>query len=300
MSPHLIRMWERRYTAIEPDRTSTGRRLYSEDDIERLILLRRATLAGESIGQIANLDREELLDLLSREEAAEDSAPGSAGAAGIEQHLTLCLQAMKNLDAVTLETRLLRASVSLGQRAFLDKLLHPLLEITGDMWSDGRLKVAHEHLASSVIRSLLGSMYLSATADLSAPLLISTTPAGQLHEFGALMASVTAATCGWRTLYLGSNLPAEDIVETARERRAGSVALSIVYPSEDPVLVKELRRINQLKPDNLPLLVGGRAAYAYNEVLSEIGAVRIGGLDDLRKELARLKQYLAPRSANAG
>ena len=290
MSPHLIRMWERRYTAIKPDRTSTGRRLYSEDDIERLILLRRATLAGESIGQIANLDRKQLLELIPREEAARDSETGVSSSASAEHRLAQCLQAMKNLDAVTLETRLLRASVSLGQRAFLEKLLHPLLELTGDMWSDGRLKVAHEHLAAAVIRSLLGSMYLSDTADLSAPLIISTTPTGQLHEFGALMASVTAATSGWRTLYLGPNLPAEDIVETARERRAGAIALSVVYPVDDPRLTREFRRIHETKPAGVTLLVGGRAAHAYDRVLTEIGATRIGGLDDLRKELVRLKK----------
>ena len=55
LSPHVIRIWERRYKAVVPDRSSTNRRLYSEDDIERLSLLRRATNAGYAIGQIAGL-----------------------------------------------------------------------------------------------------------------------------------------------------------------------------------------------------------------------------------------------------
>ena len=290
ISPHLIRMWERRYSAITPQRTVTGRRLYNDDEIERLILLRRATLEGQSIGQIARLSREQLLALIPDYRTPAEAEPDRRAEATVDQHLNLCLQSMRDLDAAGLETRLLRASVALGQRTFLDRLLHPLLEITGEMWSDGRLKVAHEHLASAVVRSLLGTMYLSNTADSTDPLLISTTPVGQRHEFGALMASVAAATGGWRTLYLGPNLPAEDIIEAADSRGASALALSVVYPTDDPQLPAELRKLQLLNDRRLPLLVGGRAAKAYEPVLTEIGARRIGGLVDLRGELEALKR----------
>jgi len=289
MSPHLIRMWERRYGAIVPGRTATGRRLYSDEDIERLILLRRATEEGESIGQIAGLAREELLELVPRREdspAAEDQARSGHKA---DRHLTLCLQSMKNLDPAGLETRLLRASVELGQRDFMEKLLHPLLELTGEMWSDGRLEVTHEHLASTIVRSLLGSMYLANTAEPLDPLLISTTPSGQYHEFGALMACATAAAGGWRTLYLGRNLPAQDIVSAAHNRRARAIALSLVYPDDDPNMADYLRRLAGLKPDGVALLVGGRAAAAYDSALNEIGAVRLASMSDLREALAKLR-----------
>ena len=301
MSPHLIRMWERRYAAVEPQRTDTGRRLYTDEDIERLILLRRVTQAGESIGQIAQLSREELLAMLpDQETSSTDDTSGYRNAASIDQHLDLCLQSMKNLDAVELETRLLRASVNLGQRAFLEKLLHPLLEKTGDMWSDGRLHVAHEHLASTVVRSLLGSMYLSKSADATDPLIISTTPHGQRHEFGALMASVTAGGAGWRTIYLGANLPAEDIIESAQGRQADAIALSIVYPTDDPGMAEELHKLRQLDDDSIHIIVGGRGAYAYERVLKEIGAVRVTGLSDLRRELNRIKKTLSATARKTG
>lgn len=290
MSPHLIRMWERRYSAITPHRTETGRRLYTDDDIERLILLRRATLAGESIGQIARLNLDQLRSLVPINDKRASSGEIYRDGTSIDHHMNFCLQAMKDLDAAGLETRLLRASTSLGQRTFIDKLLYPLLELTGEMWADGRLKVAHEHLASAVVRSLLGSIYLSNTAGQSDPLLISTTPQGQLHEFGALMAAVTAAASGWRTLYIGPNLPAEEIAETANSRAAGGIALSIVYPPDDPNIPNELRKIEQMTNGYVPLLVGGRSASAYEDVLEEIDALRIGGLADLRKELEELKQ----------
>lgn len=297
MSPHLIRMWERRYGLIRPERTSTGRRLYNDEDIERLTLLRKATLEGQSISQIATLTIEQLRELTPPVEA--DKMPGldSRLSDNVENHLELCLQAMKDLDSTQLEMRLLRASLSLGQQVFVERLLHPLLEITGDMWSSGRLSVAHEHLASAVVRSVLGSMQLSSNIGSSAPLIVSTTPSGQLHEFGALMALVSAAARGWRTLYLGPNLPAEDIERAASERGASAIALSIVYPSDDTQLPDQLRKLRQLVPDHIPLLVGGRSAHAYQEVLDEIGAIKTPGLQELKEELNRIRRNL-PRMIN--
>ena len=289
ISPHLIRMWERRYGAVKPARTDTGRRLYSDEDIERLSLLRMATHEGQTISQIALYSADQLRALIPGDNSnlTENSIYDNNS---VEYHLNLCLQAIKNLDAVELESRLMRASIGLGQRVFIEKLLHPLLELTGEMWSDGRLSVSHEHLASAVIRSLLGSMYLSNTAGESSPLLISATPSGQQHEFGALMALVTAASMGWRTLYLGPNLPAEDIAEAANNRNADAIALSIVYPSDDPRVGGELRKIAQMTVSQIPLIVGGRSAVAYDNILDEIGAIRIGGLVELRRELDRIKK----------
>ncbi len=55
LSAHVIRMWERRYRAVEPSRTRTRRRLYSDEEIERLSVLRDLTKAGHSIGNVARL-----------------------------------------------------------------------------------------------------------------------------------------------------------------------------------------------------------------------------------------------------
>jgi DNA-binding transcriptional MerR regulator/methylmalonyl-CoA mutase cobalamin-binding subunit len=298
MSPHLIRIWERRYGAVSPRRTDTGRRLYTDEDIERLILLRRATKQGESISQLAGLSQAQLKAVVARSTAALGSAEAARGEAKIERHLNLCLGAMKDLDAIGLETRLLRASSSFDRHTFLDKLLHPLLEMTGEMWADGRLKVAHEHLASAVIRSLLGSMYLSNSMAESAPLLLSASPAGQMHEFGALMASVIAAAGGWRTLYLGPNLPAEDIADAAMRRNAQVIALSIIYPADDPILESELRRLRQLLPDGTRIVTGGRAALGYIDVLNEIGAVSANGLTNFRSVLDKLRNGYPLRRAS--
>jgi methanogenic corrinoid protein MtbC1 len=187
---------------------------------------------------------------------------------------------------------LLRASVNLGPSVFLEKLLYPLLEQTGEMWADGRFKVAHEHLASAVIRSLLGSLHTSEGPNSRSPLLISTTPQGQLHEFGALMALVSAATIGWNTLYLGPNLPAEDIAKAAIERNAQAIALSIVYPANDPYLTAELQKIFDFTNRATPILIGGRSAESYGNIIKRINATLISDLDDLKSKLTILQKKL--------
>ena len=68
LSSHVIRMWERRYTAVNPIRTASNRRLYSDDDIARLRLLYRATQLGRSIGQIAGMTNEVLRELVDADE----------------------------------------------------------------------------------------------------------------------------------------------------------------------------------------------------------------------------------------
>src|SRR5512143_2420604 len=60
LSGHVLRAWERRYHVVEPTRSEGGQRLYSEADIERLLLLRRLTEAGGAISQLAHLPSSEL------------------------------------------------------------------------------------------------------------------------------------------------------------------------------------------------------------------------------------------------
>ena len=291
LSPQLIRMWERRYGAVTPDRTKSGRRLYTDSDILHLSLLRQATAAGETISQVARLTDEELSELLdSNGPLTQTPAIGMPNEKSADGYINAGQRAIFDFDSASLETTLLAASTDLGQAAFLEKVLAPLLERTGESWFSGDLKIAHEHLASSVIRSLLGSMVLSQKSDRRSPLLLTTTPSGQHHELGALIASVMATSLGWRSLYLGPDLPAEEIVSSVKQKQASAVALSVVYPGDDPRLVLELKKLRRLLPDNVSLIAGGRASNALKPVLDEIGAVTVSDLADFRRRLIELRE----------
>lgn len=291
LSAHVIRAWEKRYQAVTPRRTETNRRVYSGDDIERLILLRRATLGGRSIGQVAPLPTEELRELVLADESAQRLAPGGdRKETSVTPLLQQSLEAVERLDSESLRASLERASVSLSRPALVQEVIAPLLHQVGEAWRDGTLRVAHEHLASALVRTFLGNMNGGFPHTQETPNLVVTTPAGQLHELGALLVATTGASEGWRVTYLGPNLPADEIASAVEQSEARALALSLVYPPDDPHLKDELRLLTKLvSPSSVSLLVGGRAAGGYTDVLEEIGAVHLADLDTLRSHLESLR-----------
>jgi len=291
LTPHVIRVWERRYGAVSPIRTSTNRRLYSDADIVRLQLLHRATLGGVNIGQAAKLPIERILEIVTMDEAAalQPLRSTSSVKSSSQSHLDACIVAAERLDAEALETAITYATVSLSGPFMIEQVIIPLIHKIGDLCSEGSLRIAHEHLASALLRTHLGSMIVISEIPKSAPNLIVTTPAGQIHELGAVIVAVTAASEGWRVTYLGSNLPAEEIAGAAHETQAKAVALSIVYPADDPHLASELKKLRRLLLEEVVLLVGGRAADGYSEILNAIGAVKLNDIQSLRAQLESLR-----------
>ncbi|MEZ0332403.1 MAG: cobalamin-dependent protein [Gemmatimonadales bacterium] len=299
LSADLLRAWERRYEVVKPSRSEGGRRLYSDADIERLRLLYRATLAGRSIGQVAELSTEALTSLVRRDAKADGEAELASGGAQESKLLTSpatagyladCIRAVERLDAPGLDAILRRAVVSLAAAALLDGLVAPLLERLGTRWREGTLRPVHGHLATAVLRRVLDRVIESASAPLATANLVVATPAGQVHEFGALMVAATAAAEGWRVTYLGTDLPAEDIAEAAVRTRARAAALSVVFPAGDAALGGELRRLRAVLPKDVTLVVGGAAASTYSEVFNEIGAVRLNDLEAFRAQLRTLRR----------
>jgi DNA-binding transcriptional MerR regulator/methylmalonyl-CoA mutase cobalamin-binding subunit len=293
LSPHVIRVWEKRYGAVVPSRTATQRRLYTDAEIERLRLLRQATLAGHSIGQIAQLPTERLRELVAVDRPATPaSAPGPRDHpddAPASSHLDACMAAVEQLDAMALEAALLRARVALSHNAFIETLIIPLMHNMGALWREGILRIMHEHLTSAVVRTLLGGLVATAGLSPTAPHFIVTTPAGQLHEIGALIIASVASTEGWRVTYLGPNLTSEDIAAAVQQQHAKAVGLSIVYPPDDPHLQPELTRLRQYLSPEVVVFVGGRGAVGYQDVLQRIGAVLPSCLAEFRQHLEALR-----------
>jgi DNA-binding transcriptional MerR regulator/methylmalonyl-CoA mutase cobalamin-binding subunit len=284
LSPHVIRIWEKRYGAVKPSRSDSKRRLYSEDEIERLRLLREATKSGHSIGDIAQLPDENLRKLIV---ASPISKIESNPAAKLLQR---CIVSIQNLDSRQLELTLQEAEAHLGLQGMLQRIISPLTVQIGELWRNGTITAAHEHFASSVIRVFLSHAARQFAVSPAAPNLIVATPTGQLHELGALLAALAAANLGWNVTYLGASLPASEISAAARQINPRAIALSIVYPEDDHRLASELASLRAALPRETAILVGGRAAAAYGETLKKIGAIQndhldqfCANLDDLRK-----------------
>jgi DNA-binding transcriptional MerR regulator/methylmalonyl-CoA mutase cobalamin-binding subunit len=284
LNPSLLRAWERRYGVVTPSRTDGGQRLYSEADVQRLILLRAAVSAGHNISQIASLTDERLrgLNHWSPEGAGEKNVGVVTQAGGF---LADALGAIEGMDTQGLETTLHRAAMALPSEALVDEVLVPLLRDIGLHWRKGTISPAAEHLASAVLRRFLDWLVTSLTTHQPKGLVLVGTPAGQQHEFGSLLAAVVVAAEGWRVLALGSDLPASEILLAVRRKGADMVALSALHPPDEVRLVDEVRHLCAGAPPGVRVLIGGPAATAARTGLEAVGAEVMVGLDSLRGAL---------------
>lgn len=289
LSAHLIRIWERRYGAVTPVRSTSLRRLYTDEEMERLQLLGRLTQSGLAISQIARLPLEELRSLQTGHQPVIDTALPAGLSAQATPMLDEALAAIRNYDTPGLEQILDQGMIIFGYSGLLQKLLIPLLRSIGDAWENGDLTAAQEHAATAAMKDYLACNLRGMSPPVTAPRLLVTTPAGQHHEMGAAIAAGLARKAGWNVSYLGPSLPAEEIAGATLVNSFRAVALSIIYPADDPDLPAQLLRLRNFLPDDLPILVGGRAASGYRAVLQTIGAIMVDDMGDFIRTLDQIR-----------
>ncbi len=299
LSAELLRAWERRYGAVTPGRSATGRRLYSDADIERLRLLRQLTDGGRRIGEVAALPLDSLRRLEREDIAArlgEESAPVPVPASGrrdVQREqcaalLARALGAIEDLDPRALQAVLGEAAVALSPALLREDFLAPLMVLIGQRWHEGSLRVAHEHVATAVVQSFVYAFQQRRPLSETAPRLVAATLSGHRHELGVLLACAAAADEGWDVAYLGPGLPAEEIAAAARQREARAVALGLTLVDDPAFVQKELRWLRELIGEGVQLFVGGAAAAGQEDFFGSIGAVGVPSLAEFSR-LLRLK-----------
>jgi len=297
LTPELLRAWEKRYGVVEPGRTGGGQRLYSDEDIQRLRLLRLAIQGGRRIGNVSSLETAELVALIEEDRGegfseAVESPTVDEQVEGANRRparvVEDALDAALALDEPRLTHLLERAVILTRPETLISEILAPLMRRVGELWHEGEIRPAHEHLLSSVVRGVLSRITVASQPQEAPHHLVVATPMGQRHEIGAMLAAATAAMEGWRVTYLGADLPAEDIATVVQETRAEAVALSIVHPEADSALDRDLRGLRKLLPSDTEIIVGGAAASSYGAALEKARALFIQDLDDLRSTLLEI------------
>lgn len=281
LSIHTIRVWERRYGAVEPERSPGGTREYSDEHVDKLILLQTLSDGGHAIGRIAGLDVEELRAMLA---SARRRGLVSSRATSRESILVAGMLAdLRNLDIASMERSLLEAASILSPLSLVFDVVAPLVEGIGAGWESGDLRIASEHAASAVLRTLLGRFIGKQVTASDAPMAVAATLTGEQHELGALMAAFVVITRGWRVMYMGPNLPGAEISHVIGKTSARLLLLSIVNQrSEDSA--GHYRELGQTLPSGVQILVGGRSASEYADVFGPLQ--RVQSLQDLHERLA--------------
>jgi DNA-binding transcriptional MerR regulator len=284
LSEHLIRVWERRYRAVQPRRTASGVRLYSEADLTRLRLLRRVTDQGHAIGSVAGLDTKHLRRL------GGDAVPVTLKAASTPsaapRFVEQILKAVAALDPGAAQEAISRSDAALGLRTTALDVLLPALQEVGRRWETGHFSVAQEHAAASMVRDYLGAALRNLGHNERSALALSATLAGELHEFGALAAAVYAASSGLGVIYLGPNLPSADLVRAALTLRARILLLSAVATTRG--LESRLAELRADLPARVRIVVGGAAAERLKQLPPNV--VGLQRIEQLGSVFAQLRQ----------
>jgi DNA-binding transcriptional MerR regulator/methylmalonyl-CoA mutase cobalamin-binding subunit len=249
LSPEVIRAWERRYGVVEPLRTPGGTRRYRASDLRRLRLVKAAVDAGHRIGQVARLETAEL-----EQRAARSQAPSTG-------RLDEILSALERLDGAEAHRLLSLQLSALGPARFGREIAAPLAREIGERWAGDRLPIASEHLATAVLRSLLGSALQPTAASLLGPRIVFATPTGEQHELGLQIAALAALAAGANTIYLGADLPVQELLDSVQRVGAAALALSLVALPND----RAARTVGEIRsglPDHVYLWLGGAAASA--------------------------------------
>lgn len=279
LSPELLRAWERRYGAVEPFRTPGGTRRYRASDVERLRLLKAVVDAGHRISQVAVLTDDEL-------ERLREDGNGRA-----TLPLDDVFAALESLDAPEVQRLLATRLVALGPARFSREFAVPLVHEIGDRWASDRLDVAAEHLATAALRSLLGAALHPTARSAIGPVVLFATPNGERHELGLLMATLTALGAGANPIYLGPDLPVEELLRAADRSQPAAVALSIVN-LPDPHARRTIGAIRGGLPAEIRLWVGGAGA---QDLDLPDGVERVDSLEAFEQRVQLLDYELGAR-----
>ena len=317
VSTHVLRAWESRYGLLRPVRSAGGYRLYGHEDerrVREVISLRdqgvsaaeasRRVLAAERGGPSSGDDGPGARTgadagigvAVGGSSARGGKGGGSAGVGmappGLRADPPMLVAQL--LDAVTaldedrahavLDTAFAERSI---ESAIIDVLL-PLFVRVGDMWELGRIGIAQEHFASSLVRRRLGALSLTWGVG-TGPVAVLACPPGEFHDIVLLSFGVLLGRAGWRIRYLGPDTPIHSLASAARLTQADAVVLACRRPTGFRGHASALTRLSQ----DHPVWIAGRGATP--RVIDEVGVRHLGG--DLLAAVAELTATARQRRA---
>jgi len=278
VSPDTIRKWEQRYGVVKPRRDKRGVRRYSDADVERLRALRHVTELGYPISEAAALQPRKLAKLLEAPRPVVRPLSHTKGKSA-DSLVRAAMKGLEKYDAEQIDRMLNAASHLLAPHEFVFDVMSPAFREIGEAWSRGTLAVAQEHLFSAVARSVLGSLLkrYGSTSDARAILL--TTPQGELHEFGILLAAMLAASEGHKVHYLGPNMAPRAIAQAASDTKASVVVLGTARRGVKS-LAGTLASLDGTLPKATELWLGGRGIKSQSNVHLDRSLVALATLPE--------------------
>jgi MerR family transcriptional regulator, light-induced transcriptional regulator len=251
---HTIRIWEKRFGLIAPQRTSTNIRTYCDSELKKILNISILNRNGLKISKIARLSQEEVNAMVRQYTHEVTSAEGQI------ESLTM---SMIDVDEYRFEQVLSRSIIQFGFEDAITRVLFPFFIRIGTMWQTGAVNAAQEHFISNLVKQKIyaaidGLLYAE---DPAAKKLVFFLPEGEMHEIGLLFMCYLARKRGHRTVYLGQSVPLNDLVELVRQRNIDFLVTSIITTINgiDPAAM--IRTFSELFSDKILFLTGSPTVF---------------------------------------
>jgi methanogenic corrinoid protein MtbC1 len=273
ITPATLRAWERRYGVLAPGRSEGGYRLYSERDIATLLWLKHQVEAEVAISRAVALlgmhhQAGEEPELNERLDLSRAQPPGVVtgeirSPRAISENLLEALLAYRDRDA---EALLDEAFALHPVEQVLEQVITSTLARIGELWHSGKASAVQEHFATAFLRQRLTALFDAYGNLPTGPLAITGSAPSEWHDVGILLVSVLLRRHGWRVIYLGQNVPPDDLIQEIRRQRPNLVCLSAATRSSAEELAAVAEAIRELPEPRPRLALGGLAFNANPEL----------------------------------
>jgi DNA-binding transcriptional MerR regulator len=271
---HTLRIWEKRYQILEPKRSETNIRYYDNDDLKKILNINLLYQGGFKISKIASLKDEEITtraNNLLKNKNATDS-----------KEINALIQSIIKLDTSEIEKILEEEYQEKGVLRLYQETITPLLVRIGELWQLNTLNISHEHLFSNTLRKfiIVKTNEVKAEKQLNKSVLIFLTK-GEHHEIPILFYNYFLKSFGWDSIYLGANVPTEDLRLAVIQKSPDLVFTSMIINVTGDRFHRKLDSLLEIIPENKLCLSTTKPIKNKDEVYPQMNS--INNYDDFVK-----------------
>ncbi|HET6556664.1 MAG TPA: MerR family transcriptional regulator [Prolixibacteraceae bacterium] len=244
---HTIRIWEKRYRLLDPERSNTNIRSYSNEDVRRILNVAMLVKNGYKISNVASFDNAKLQsEVLRQNKNLQDP----------EKNIDHLLMHTLNMDLKGFELLVKNIISENGFSKTIQNIIFPFFERIGILWQAGSIYVTHEHFVSNLIRNHLIVEISKFDNHDSERTILFFLREDEMHELGLLYFNFLAAANGFRCIYLGQNVPSEDLVNLLKENEYNFICTSFIHAIEKESLEQYLAKLAKVFNKNKILIAG--------------------------------------------
>ncbi|MGQ8337938.1 MerR family transcriptional regulator [Sunxiuqinia sp. A32] len=234
---HTIRIWEKRYGLLSPDRSNTNIRYYSDEELRKLLNVSMLVKHGYKISKVSVLDdqtiREEVLKLNGK----------TADHSGILDQLVV---QMVNFNEPRFEELIEKEIEESGFEETIMNVIFPLFEKIGVFWQTGSLFPAQEHFVSNLVRQRMIRESSRFDNSNSRKTVLFFLKEDEQHELSLLFYNYLALKSGYKTIYLGQNVPFDDLVHISEMNKIDYIFSAFINALGKEDLENYLIQLSQL------------------------------------------------------